>query len=615
MSRLSRSSGQPAEPSRAQDAKALRLILPFLWPREDRGLRYRLVLSIGLLGLTALLNAIVPLLFSRAVDSFSGPADMAIAAPIGLLLAYGAVHWLSRSFSEMRWLLYGPIEQRIRRRLGLAVFRHVHDLSLRFHLGRRTGALSRILENGMRAVAELLFNAVFLVLPLFAEISIICVVLLSRFDPAFAAIIAATLVLYVTTLVFSSEWLRKHQRRAVAEGAEAHGKAIDSILNYETVKYFGNEAHVATRYDGALQEVERLQVRALTWRSLIGIVNVTILGLAVTLLVLFAGRQVAAGTMTVGGFVLVNAYLLQLIRPLDRLGALYRQIKQALTDLELMLVLLDERADVTDMADAADLPAGPGAVRFEGVSFAYDARRTVLHDVSFAVAPGASAAIVGPSGAGKSTIGRLLFRFYDPGAGHVTVDGAEVATLTQASVRAAIAVVPQDAVLFNESIAYNIAFGRPDCTVAEIEEAARLAEIHEFITILPDGYDTVVGERGLKLSGGEKQRIAIARAVLKRPRIFLFDEATSALDSHTEQAIQRNLRAVSAGTTTLIIAHRLSTVVDADEILFLADGRIVERGAHAALLARGGRYAAMWRRQLESRSAEDQNPDANVANL
>jgi ATP-binding cassette subfamily B protein len=405
--------------------------------------------------------------------------------------------------------------------------------------------------------------------------------------------------------VIGSERLRRRQRRAVAEGAEAHGKAVDSLLNYETVKYFGNERHIADRYDGALQEVERLTVNAMMWRSLTGILQVSILGVGLTAMILLAASKVAGGAMTVGDFVLVNTYLLQLIRPLDRLGQLYRSIKQSLTDVEQMLTLLDQPAEVADAAGAGILPKGPGRLRFEGVGFAYDPRRPVLNDVSFEVPPGRTLAIVGPSGAGKSTIGRLLFRFYDPTSGRITLDGADIAAVTQASLREAIAVVPQDAVLFNDTILYNLAFGRPGASMEEIEQAARQAQIHDFIASLPDGYETMVGERGLKLSGGEKQRVAIARAILKRPRLFLFDEATSALDSHTELAIQRSLREVSRGTTTLVIAHRLSTIVHADEILVLEDGRIAERGSHAALLNRGGAYAALWARQQADREAAD----------
>jgi ATP-binding cassette subfamily B protein len=598
-----RPSDAPALPS--VDARIFRLMLPFLWPHDDRGLRVRLILSMALLCLTAVLNAVVPILFAQAVDRISAPGQAAIAVPVALLLAYGAMQWLAKVFNELRWAMYGPIEQRMQRHMGMAVFRHVHELSLRFHLARRTGQISRVLDNGMRGIRELLFDVVFLILPLLAEIAIICAVLLGAFSPAFTGIILVTLTLYGFCLVIGSERLRRRQRRAVAEGAEAHGKAVDSLLNYETVKYFGNERHIADRYDGALQEVERLTVNAMMWRSLTGILQVSILGVGLTAMILLAASKVAGGAMTVGDFVLVNTYLLQLIRPLDRLGQLYRSIKQSLTDVEQMLTLLDQPAEVADATGAGSLPKGPGRLRFESVGFAYDPRRPVLNDVSFEVPPGRTLAIVGPSGAGKSTIGRLLFRFYDPTSGRITLDGEDIATVTQASLREAIAVVPQDAVLFNDTILYNLAFGRPGASTEEIEQAARQAQIHDFIAGLPDGYETMVGERGLKLSGGEKQRVAIARAILKRPRLFLFDEATSALDSHTELAIQRSLREVSRGTTTLVIAHRLSTIVHADEILVLEDGCIAERGSHAALLNRGGAYAALWARQQADREAAD----------
>jgi ATP-binding cassette subfamily B protein len=574
------------------------------------GLRVRLVASVAMLALTALLNALAPILFARAVDWLSAPGAVpgggqAGTAAIALLLAYGATLWLSKVGNELRWALYGPIEQRVQRRVGLRVFGHVHDLSLRFHLARRTGQLSRVLDNGMRSVRELLFDIVFLILPLFAEIAFICAILLDRFESAFAGITVATLSLYGVCLVLGSEFLRGHQRRATAEGAEAHGRAIDSLLNYETVKYFGNEHHVARRYDAALARVERLTVRATRWRSLTGVLQVSVLGAGLALMVALAARGVEAGTMSVGDLVLVNTYLLQLIRPLDRLGQIYRSIKQALTDLEQMMALLGERQEVSDRAGARPLPPGPGALRFERVAFAYDPRRPVLRDVSFELAPGRRLAVVGPSGAGKSTVGRLLFRFYDPSGGRVLLDGHDLRDVTQASLRAAVAVVPQDTVLFNETIRYNIAFGRPEAAPEEVEEAARLARLEDFVASLPDGYETVVGERGLKLSGGEKQRIAIARAILKRPRLFLFDEATSALDSHTERAIQESLLAVSRGTTTVVIAHRLSTVVDCDEILVLEEGRVLERGTHAALLARGGAYAALWARQQARDEAAD----------
>ena len=612
MSRIPRSLSRGAGSGRSRDLHALRLILPFLWPRTDIGLRWRLGISIAMLALTAAVNAAVPILFSRAVDILSSPRDGLIVAPVALLVGYGVMQWLSRVFNDLRWVFYGPIEQRLRRSLALAVFRHVNDLSLRFHLGRRTGALGRVLDNGLRGSETLLFNTVFVILPLLAEIAFICIVLLDRYDAVFAAIIVVTLAFYGVALIVGSEWLRRHQRRATIVGTEAQGTAIDSLINYETVKYFGNEDHIADRYDTSLREVERLTVKALTFRSMTGIVQMTIMALGMTVLVVLAASRVSDGTMTVGDFVLVNTYLLQLVRPIERLGQLYRGIKQALVEVEQMLGLLEEEAEIVDAPGARPLPAGAGEVRFEDVSFAYDPRRPVLDRVSFTVAPGTTTAIVGPSGAGKSTIGRLLFRFYDATGGRVSVDGLDVREATQASLRTAIAVVPQDAVLFNESIGYNVAFGRPNCSDRDVEDAARLASIHDFVAGLPDGYDTLVGERGLKLSGGEKQRIAIARAVLKRPRIYLFDEATSALDSHTEKDIQENLRTVSRGVTTLVIAHRLSTVVHADEILFLEDGHVVERGTHEALLARGGKYAALWRRQLESRDGPGAD-DAAVA--
>ncbi|WP_207485065.1 ABCB family ABC transporter ATP-binding protein/permease [Arenibaculum pallidiluteum] len=583
------------------------MLLPFLWPSGDRALKVRLVGSVLVLGTTALLNAVVPMLFARAVDALSVPADAraAVLSPVAVLLGYGALHWLSKVGNELRWTLYGPIEQRVQRRVGLAVFAHVHELSLSFHLARRTGQLSRVLDNGMRGVRELLFDLVFLILPLFAEIVFICAILLGRFESVFAGLTITTLSLYGACLVVGSEWLRKFQRRAVAEGAEAHGRAVDSLLNYETVKYFGNESHVVERYDRALARVEALTVRSTMWRSLTGALQVSILGAGLAAMVVLGAQRVETGAMSVGDLVLVNTYLLQLIRPLDRLGQLYRSIKQALTDLEQMMALLDERQEVRDRPGARPLPAGAGALRFEGVGFAYDPRRPVLRDVSFAIPPGHRLAIVGASGAGKSTIGRLLFRFYDPTQGRILLDGADLREITQKSLRAAVAVVPQDAVLFNETIRYNIAFGRPGATPEEVEEAARLARLDAFVRTLPDGYETFVGERGLKLSGGEKQRVAIARAILKRPRLFLFDEATSALDSHTERAIQESLSAVSRGTTTLVIAHRLSTVVDCDEILVLDGGRVVERGPHAVLLARGGAYAALWARQQAGPEAAD----------
>ncbi|MFZ1425265.1 MAG: ABC transporter ATP-binding protein/permease, partial [Geminicoccaceae bacterium] len=582
------------------DRAAMRRLLRVFWGEAEPALRLRIVGTVCLLACTALVNALVPLLFARAVDGLA-PGHAALAAPAAIVMAYVAVQWLAKMLNELRWALYGPIEQRTRRRLARQALEHLHALSLSFHLARRTGQISRVLENGLNGGRELLFDGVFLILPLAAEIVFVAIVMLARLDAVFTAILIVTILLYGTTLVAGSEWLRTHQRKAVVEASTAHGKAIDSLLNYETVKYFGNEQHVAERYDRSLAEVERLTVKALTFRSLTGVVFVSILACGTGLILLLAVRRVTAGSMSVGELVLVNSYLLQLARPMDRLGQLYRSIKQAFVDLEQLLELLAEEPEVQDAPGAVPLPAGPGAITFERVSFAYGPDRAILRDVAFELAPGRRLALVGPTGAGKSTIARLLFRFYDPTEGRVLIDGHDLRDVTQASLRAAIAVVPQDTVLFNDTIGYNLAFGRPDASPAEIEAAARAAELHAFIASLPDGYETLVGERGLKLSGGEKQRVAIARAILKRPRILILDEASSALDSATEQAIQRRLRDLGHGTSTLVIAHRLATIVDADLILVLDHGRIVERGTHAHLLARGGLYADLWRRQGSAR--------------
>ena len=560
----------------------------------------------GILFLTAILNALLPVLFSIAIDRLTQTGtSLLVVAPVALLLGYGIIFWISRALNELRWILFGPLEQRVRRRLGLAVFDHLHTLSLRYHLSRRTGTLSRVQERGLEATAELLFNLVFVIAPLVTEIVIITAVVLGRFEAHYAIIMAITLSLFLFAVIYGSEVLRRYQRPAVIKASEAHGKAVDSLINFETVKYFGNEDYVSGRYDRELAEAERLTVRSLIFRSLLGIAQMTVLGLGAGAIVVLGGLDVAEGTMTVGAFVLINTYLLQLVRPLERLGNLYRSIKQALIDLEQMVQIFEEKPEVTDQASAEPLPDGDGAIRFENVSFGYDPRRPILKNVSFEVEAGRKLAIVGPSGGGKTTLGRLLFRFYDPAKGTVCIDGYNISRMTQDSVRHAIGVVPQDTVLFNESIGENIGFGRPGANDEDISRAAELAQISTFIGSLPDGLETVVGERGLKLSGGEKQRVAIARAVLKRPRIFLFDEATSALDSHTEQAIQQSLTNVSRGSTTVVIAHRLSTVVDADQILFIGGGEILERGSHSQLLAKQGSYAALWRRQQRSGRERD----------
>ena len=607
MSRFLPSVAPEIRAGHATDLKAIAAVLPYLWPRDDPGMRIRVVLSVAILFITATLNALLPVLFALAIDCLTPKdASLVLVVPIYLLLLYGFIFWFSRSLNELRWILFGPLEQRVRRRLGLAVFDHLHTLSLRYHLSRRTGMLSRIQERGLEAAAELLFNLVFVIAPLLTEIIIITAVVLGYFDVHYALILAFTLSLFLFAVIYGSEVLRRFQRPAVIKASEAHGKAVDSLLNYETVKYFNNEGYVSSRYDIELAEAERLTVRSLIFRSLLGVAQMTVLGVGAGAIVLLGGMDVAAGAMTVGAFVLINTYLLQLVRPLERLGNLYRSIKQALIDLDQMVRIFDEKPEVVDVMNATPLPEGRGAIRFKNVAFAYDPRRPILKNISFELEAGHKLAIVGPSGGGKTTLGRLLFRFYDPVKGSVEIDGHNIRKHTQDTVRAAVGVVPQDTVLFNESIGDNIRFGRPHTGDEEIKDAASLAQINDFIQSLPDGFDTVVGERGLKLSGGEKQRVAIARAVLKQPRIFLFDEATSALDSNTEQAIQKSLNEVSRGSTTVVIAHRLSTIIDANQILFIEGGQIVERGPHEELLAMNGHYAALWNKQQRDSIGQDQ---------
>jgi ATP-binding cassette subfamily B protein len=586
---------------RGESYSALRLMAAVL-PLNQSQFRNRFLLTLVLLMSAALLNAIVPNFFAAAVDAISGETTWALA-PAALLAAYVFSYWLAKLFNEARWMLYGPIEQRAQRTLALRASEHLLRLSLGFHLSRNTGEISRIMDNGLRGLREFLFNAFFLILPFVAEILFVAAFMLVRVALIFAAILVATIVVYGAVLIISSERLRKHQRRAVHEGARAHGEAIDALINYETVKYFGNEQFVAERFDSSLADVERLTVRAHTFRSFLGFALMSILAGGMLLILMLAMARIEAGTMTIGELVLVNAYLLQLVRPLERFGNLYRSIKQALVELEQLMQLLDETPDIPDRPDAVPLPDGPGAIRFEAVHFSYRDGSSTLDDVSFEVPPGAKVALVGPTGAGKSTVARLLFRFYDPDAGRISLDGVEIRSLTLESLRRAIAVVPQDPVLFNDTIECNIAFGRPGVDQRAVEDAARAAQIHEFIHGLPEGYGTRVGERGLKLSGGEKQRVAIARALLKNPRIFILDEATSALDSSTEQGVQECLRSIGAGITTFVIAHRLSTVVDADNILVLDRGRIVESGVHSDLLRRGGLYAELWYRQAQERVA------------
>jgi ATP-binding cassette, subfamily B, heavy metal transporter len=590
----------PPRTGRLKDElRALKSLAPYLWPRDSFGLRVRVVLAILFLLAGKLVNICVPLLYKHAVDALS-PANVAIAVPVVLIIAYGLARVMSQGFNELRNAVFAKVSQRAIRQLALRAFRHIHALSLRFHLERRTGGLSRAVERGTAGIDFLLSFMLFNVVPTLLEILLVCGILWRLFNWTFAAVTFTTILVYIGFTVSITDWRVRFRREMNERNTESNTKAVDSLLNYETVKYFANEEHEARRYDAALRAYEHAAVKSETTLTLLNLGQGTIIAIGLIGVMTLAGKGVAAAEMTVGDFVLVNAYLIQLYTPLNFLGMVYRNIKQSLTDLEQMTALLAVKPEIVDAPGAAALEVGAGTVAFRGVDFRYDPRRPILRGVDFHIASGARVAIVGPSGAGKSTIARLLFRFYDVNAGSIEIDGQNIREVTQDSLRRAIGVVPQDTVLFNDTIYYNIAYGRPAAARAEIEEAARLASIHDFITTLPDGYETMVGERGLKLSGGEKQRVAIARVILKAPRILVFDEATSALDTKTEREIQASLAEVSAGRTTLVIAHRLSTIVDADEILVLDRGQIVERGHHAELLLRRGIYATMWARQQEA---------------
>jgi ATP-binding cassette, subfamily B, heavy metal transporter len=596
---------RPAQPKgRFKDElRALKWLAPYLWPRDSFELRARVVLAVAFLLAGKGVNITVPLFYKRAVDALS-PAHAVVAVPLGLIIAYGVARVMSQGFNELRNAVFAKVSQRAIRRLALAAFRHIHALSLRFHLERRTGGLARAVERGTAGIDFLLSFMLFNVAPTLFEILLVCAILWRLFNWTFAAVTFATILVYIGFTFSITDWRVRFRREMNERNSEANFKSVDAMLNFETVKYFANEEHETQRYDAALRAYERAAVRSETTLTLLNLGQGTIIAIGLVAIMSLAGAGVAAAEMTVGDFVLVNAYLIQLYTPLNFLGMVYRNIKQSLTDLEQMTALLSVKPDIEDRAGAPALVVRSGAVAFRHVDFHYDIRRPVLSDIDFRIPPGATMAIVGPSGAGKSTLARLLFRFYDVAAGAIEIDRQDIRDVTQESLRRAIGVVPQDTVLFNDTIYYNIAYGRPEATRAEVEQAARLARIHDFVIGLPDGYRTIVGERGLKLSGGEKQRVAIARVILKAPKILVFDEATSALDTKTEREIQASLAEVSAGRSTLVIAHRLSTIIDADEILVLDEGRIVERGHHTELLLRRGIYATMWTRQQEAARRE-----------
>ncbi|WP_096701213.1 ABC transporter ATP-binding protein/permease [Magnetospirillum sp. 15-1] len=585
----------------AADWTTLRTLFPYLWPPGEPELRLRVVVAMILLVAAKGVGVGIPLLYKRAVDTLS---ISPVLVPLALLVAYGAARVMAGSFAELRDIVFVKVAQRAIRKVGLGVFTHLHRLGLRFHLDRQTGGVSRAIERGTKGIEFLLNFMLFNILPTLLEIGLVTAILWGLYDGVFALITAVTIAVYIAFTLGVTEWRTKFRRAMNETDSEASTKAIDSLLNFETVKYFCNEAHEAGRYDKALSRYEHAATKSKVTLSMLNMGQGAVIAIGLTLVMIRAAQGVADGTMTLGDFVLVNSYLVQLYLPLNFLGFVYREIKQSLTDMESMFRLLRENAEIEDSPGARPLALSGGEVRFEGVFFGYNPDRQILGGVDFTVPAGRTLAIVGPSGAGKSTISRLLFRFYDVNEGRIAIDGVDIREVTQGSLRAAIGIVPQDTVLFNDTIRYNIAYGRPGAAQDEIEEAARLARIHDFVQSLPQGYDTRVGERGLKLSGGEKQRVAIARTILKAPSILIFDEATSALDTQTEKEIQESLREVSRNRTTLIVAHRLSTVVDADEIVVLDGGRIVERGRHARLLEAGGSYAAMWRRQQEAQTLQ-----------
>ncbi len=596
-----------ASPAPRSDWATLARLLPYLWRY-----RWRVGIALAFMVSAKVANVGVPVLLKNLVDSLTlkpGDAAALLVVPLGLIVAYGLLRLSTSLFTELRELIFAKATEGTARRISLEVFRHLHALSLRFHLERQTGGMTRDIERGTRAVHSLISYSLYSIVPTLIEVTMVLAFLAWKFDAGFAWITLAALAGYITFTVLVTEWRTQFRKQMNELDSSAHSRAIDSLLNYETVKYFNNEDFEAKRYDENLERLRRATLKSQSTLSLLNTGQQLIIAAALVAMLWRATQGVVDGRMTLGDLVMVNAFMIQLYIPLNFLGVIYREIKQALTDLEKMFGLLERHREVDDVPGAPALAISDGEVRFENVSFAYDSDRAILHEVSFDIPAGKTVAVVGASGAGKSTLARLLYRFYDVSAGRITIDGQELRAVTQTSLRRSIGIVPQDTVLFNDTVEYNIAYGQPGASRAQVEEAARAAHIHDFIAATPKGYATMVGERGLKLSGGEKQRVAIARTLLKNPPILIFDEATSALDSANERAIQAELKSAAQGKTALVIAHRLSTVADAHQIVVLEGGRVVERGAHAELLALGGRYAEMWRLQQQGGDADAGDED------
>jgi len=582
------------------DLRNLRRITPFLWT-----FRGRVGLALTALVFSKVAVVAVPFILKGIVDSLNIKAGIELVLPLTLLLAYGGLRMAGSLFNEVRDAIFARVRYGTMRRISAQVFKHLHQLSLSFHLDRRTGGVSRDLERGATSVSSILNYLVFNILPTAAEFLLVAAILLSKYQARFAIAIFTTVILYVIFTFTVTEW-RMHFRHEMNElDSDASSKAVDGLLNYETVKYFNNEDYELQRYNRVLTNWEMAAVKSQTSMSMLNFGQGAIIAIGVMLIMVFAGQGVVEGHMSIGDLVMVNALMLQLFIPLGFLGIVYRQLKYSLADMDLMFKLLDREPEIQDKADAGVLVVSQGGIELVSVNFSYQQERQILQDISFKVAPGKKVAIVGPSGAGKSTIARLLFRFYEVASGGILIDGQDIRDVTQQSLREAIGIVPQDTVLFNDTLYYNIQYAKPAASRDEVMRAAKMAHIHEFIETLPQGYETVVGERGLKLSGGEKQRVAIARVALKNPKILIFDEATSSLDSHSEQAILESLREVAEQHTTVVIAHRLSTIVDADSILVMEKGRIVEQGGHSQLLLQQGLYARLWALQQEERQAQD----------